>query len=869
MEKGEKEFDLCGRCDNNSNSNLPGDLEDGHSDEDVQLFEEQWSAAQDPSGIILVDQEIPCKAEDVRDKCNDPPCHSEQITHLEQEIRLSSPPGESTGALDDACFSHRQKSQQQQQQQPQQQQQQQGSMTAVPLVPVIPIDRTTAFGIGEGNQSTMRYDKFSRHGKRVIYGITLAIILAAAILGGVCGSGMCTAKTDPEVKKISTVPPTPSTTQSPTAQSSETFRSFTATQELYSAVDMYLKLTESWSPNSSEFNSSEVCYTYGCPIGIWDVSKIQDFSATFDPQRDVPLTSPNRIAELSSFNENLSGWDVSSATNFSRMFAYASAFEGYSIENWNVSSVVDMSFLFFQAKAFNANLSKWDTGHVVSMAGTFSNAQSFVGSNTLSSWNTSSLVELGAAFAEASSFNGDLSGWDVSHVKSLFGTFFRASSFSGKSISTWTTSSILNLTMCFDQAGAFDADLGGWDVSKAGDLISTFEDAKSFTGQGLENWKTENVSSMLATFKGTTSFTNADLSRWDTSKVTNMEWCFAFCPFNDGSITSWDTSQVTSMSQMFVENGSFNQSLIWNTNRVQTMDHMFEMARDFNQLLQFNTSSLKSMNNMFVGAKNFNQPLNFDTSQVTSMARVLADASTFNQTLNWNTRNVQNMEQILYRTYAFNGSGLEYWDVSNVENLVYAFAHLPWFSPDLSMWQTGNVQNLSATFWNCSSFQSDLSNWQTGNVLDLEATFYKCPMFQSNLSQWDVSQVTSTSGTFEGATRFQSDLSSWNVSSVHRADGMFYDTQFNSDISNWDVSRMETLEWMFGMDGNFSQNLCAWADRVMPTAIVSNMFVGTACEFNQDPEQEIAGNGTVHWVGPWCSSCVAITPTNDTQNNTL
>jgi hypothetical protein len=80
---------------------------------------------------------------------------------------------------------------------------------------------------------------------------------------------------------------------------------------------------------------------------------------------------------------------------------------------------------------------------------------------------------------------------------------------------------------------------------------------------------------------------------------------------------------------------------------------------------------------------------------------------------------------------------------------------------------------------------------------------------------------------------------------------------------------METLEWMFGMDGNFSQNLCAWADRVMPTAIVSNMFVGTACEFNQDPEQEIAGNGTVHWVGPWCSSCVAITPTNDTQNNTL
>jgi hypothetical protein len=407
-----KKFDSDGQCDNNSSADLPGDVEYGLSEEDdaQPFFEEQWSAAPDPSGICLIDQEMPCEAQDVRDTCREPPCHSDQNTNIEQEIGQSAPSTGSkqsskpTRALYNASPTHRQESRRQE------------GMTAVPLVPVIPVDHTTAMIVGEGNQSTPRHDRFSQNqrAKCLLCGATLAIVLVAAVVGGVCGSGKCTAETDSGNSKASSESPTlsptaQSSTLSPTEQSSA-FRSFTTTQELYLAVDTYLNLTKYLSPNSSEFNSSDVCDKYGCPIGIWDVSNIKDFSGVFDPQRNLPLTSEDRLADLNTFNENLSEWDMSSATSLSGMFAYTSAFEGYSIENWNVSSVVDMSFLFFHAKSFNANLSKWDTSHVVSMAGLFGHAQSFVGSDTLSSWNTSSLVELGAAFAEASSFNGTLSG---------------------------------------------------------------------------------------------------------------------------------------------------------------------------------------------------------------------------------------------------------------------------------------------------------------------------------------------------------------------------------------------------------------------------------------------------------------------------
>ena len=66
----------------------------------------------------------------------------------------------------------------------------------------------------------------------------------------------------------------------------------------------------------------------------------------------------------SSFNQDISNWDVSSVTDMGSMF-YRCSFN-QDISNWNVSSVTDMS-LMFTLSAFNGDISQWDISSVTNM----------------------------------------------------------------------------------------------------------------------------------------------------------------------------------------------------------------------------------------------------------------------------------------------------------------------------------------------------------------------------------------------------------------------------------------------------------------------------------------------------------------------
>ena len=79
--------------------------------------------------------------------------------------------------------------------------------------------------------------------------------------------------------------------------------------ELRQAVDAYL------------FDSSEqtsVAATYGWPIGQWCVGEIENFDALFSIFR-------NRRAVT--FNEDLSGWNMTKASSMNRMFLFARDFD--------------------------------------------------------------------------------------------------------------------------------------------------------------------------------------------------------------------------------------------------------------------------------------------------------------------------------------------------------------------------------------------------------------------------------------------------------------------------------------------------------------------------------------------------------------
>lgn len=90
------------------------------------------------------------------------------------------------------------------------------------------------------------------------------------------------------------------------------------------------------------------------------------------------------------------------------MFAGATSFNG-NLSLWNVSQVQDMSRMFAGARSFNGDVSLWDVSQVQSMYGMFYDARSFNGN--LSLWDISQVQSMNGMFYGASSFNQDLCAW--------------------------------------------------------------------------------------------------------------------------------------------------------------------------------------------------------------------------------------------------------------------------------------------------------------------------------------------------------------------------------------------------------------------------------------------------------------------------
>jgi surface protein len=132
-----------------------------------------------------------------------------------------------------------------------------------------------------------------------------------------------------------------------------------------------------------------VARIYGWSIGIWDVSEIQDFSFRFSADESAFSERFNPAA--ATFNEDISGWTVSSATTMTSMFIGAASFD-QPIGDWTVSSVTSMSSMFDRATSFNQPLGNWNVSSVRSMNSMFRQAASF--NQPIRNWNVSSGTDL-------------------------------------------------------------------------------------------------------------------------------------------------------------------------------------------------------------------------------------------------------------------------------------------------------------------------------------------------------------------------------------------------------------------------------------------------------------------------------------------
>ena len=264
-----------------------------------------------------------------------------------------------------------------------------------------------------------------------------------------------------------------------------------------------------------------------------------------------------------------------------------SAFHGASNVAYNavdtpvLSDVTTMKYMFYDASSFDGDLSGWNVSHVRDMSGVFWGASSFDGD--LSGWDVSSVTNMKRMLSDASSFNGDISEWNVSNVRDMAAMFFGASVFNAD-ISGWDVSNVTDMAAMFAGASAFNADISSWDVSSVTITFAMFMDAKSFDAD-ISGWDVSNVTEMHAMFRNAKSF-DADISGWDVSNVNGMSEVFYKAKSFDADISGWDVSQVTNMRQMFESASSFNADISgWDVSNVTHMNYMLSNTRAFDQNL--------------------------------------------------------------------------------------------------------------------------------------------------------------------------------------------------------------------------------------------------------------------------------------------
>jgi Mycoplasma protein of unknown function, DUF285 len=129
--------------------------------------------------------------------------------------------------------------------------------------------------------------------------------------------------------------------------------SCTSMASMFQAADLF-------SGNLFAFNTSRVVDMTamfasaisfeGAGLRNWDTSATSSMKALF--------------SETFSFNKRnvLSSWDVSNVLNMAEIFKFSS-FDG-NISNWNVANVNDLQYAFSGAGSFNRNLSPWNVSQV-------------------------------------------------------------------------------------------------------------------------------------------------------------------------------------------------------------------------------------------------------------------------------------------------------------------------------------------------------------------------------------------------------------------------------------------------------------------------------------------------------------------------
>ena len=586
------------------------------------------------------------------------------------------------------------------------------------------------------------------------------------------------------------------------------------------------------------------------------------YNATDVPNFSDVSSMQRMFAGASSFDGDLSGWDVSGVYYMREMFAHAISFDG-DISTWDVSDVTSMLLMFGNAAAFNGNISDWDVSSVINMNAMFFQASAFNGN--ISDWDVSSVTDMTSMFDSASQFNSDLSSWKVSSVTDMNRMFADASQFNSD-ISSWDVSSVTDMASMFAAASSFNVDLSGWDVSRVTDMNRMFSGASAFNGN-ISGWDVSRVTDMASMFSGASAF-NGNISGWDVSGVTDMAYMFSGASAFNGNISGWDVSRVTDMANMFQDAALFKQNLgRWYVVPEDTTYALSEGTLNVTTISAQNSELDGHGPNYGVGTGGSSGLFNMTGSTLFfKSAPPAAGTYTVNVTAFGGDFGVGNHrildievtvveppvveppvveppdsafvtvwettaagESITIPVGGETGSYTVHWGDGSVTTHVTDASHTYATSGNYTVSISGDFTRIHLGFFDAHDNAQKLvsiNQWGDTEWATMEGAFMHADnMLYNATDEPDLSDVSSMLRMFEGAQQFNGDLSGWNVSGVTDMASMFTVTPaFNGNISGWDVSGVTSMDRMFWGAAKFNSDISSWD--VSSVTDMTSMFAG-------------------------------------------
>lgn len=285
-------------------------------------------------------------------------------------------------------------------------------------------------------------------------------------------------------------------------------------------------------------------------LNSWDVSNVTTFQDCF--------------AECNNFNANITSWTPTSALSMNYMFGRLSGVGIFNqdISGWNVSSVTDFTGMFRGQTSFNQNISGWNVTACEDFHDMFNNCDAF--NQPIGAWtiNTTTPVRMDNMFYGCAIFNQPLNTWNMSQVTRVNGMFGFCPQFNS-SLAGWNLSNCTNFTGMFE-SGIFNQPINDWTLNTTVGATIILEDMfrnNLVFDQPLSNWDVTNVIDTDAMFYGCDAF-NQDLTNWTFTKLADARWMFRNTDsFQGTGVSGWDVSTCTNFSYMFQNALAFNQDI--------------------------------------------------------------------------------------------------------------------------------------------------------------------------------------------------------------------------------------------------------------------------------------------------------------------